>query len=443
MRITRAPKTISLLLAVWLVLISLTTHPLAAQQAQSQTEAGGGEESDPVYPEKVRSRAAWEYIVNLPGYILYLPFWLVYSAVMPVIGLADTSNFLPRIKDFLVSDDGKRMAFPMYESQYGLGVVYSQRDLFTPLCELQISGMMGLWWRRYFSVEVRRFALGGPVHAGIGGHYMLWTDAPFFGIGNDTRVSERTNFAHRQPSLWASVGLDLGKRLSGDFAFRFERNAISAGRNPNFESTTDWPHDRGEMLPGLEGRAEYLALDLKLEHFSLIQRERSAGGWSLRGGASLYDQLNGDSYNFYKGYLDVTRYIHLFYGRTLSLRAAFEVSRPYKDGEVPFYYLSRLGRRETIRGYTRDRYHDRDSALYSVEYRYPLIKRPSGSPSMNAILFVDWGKVSPDLFKDPFFKGFHTSYGGGFRIFDQKNLNLSFLVAKSRDGYRVYLLFNQ
>ncbi len=443
MRIIKATKTVSLLLAVWLVLITFTAHPVAAQQAPTQKDAGSGEDSEPVYPEKVRSRAAWEYVVNLPGYILYLPFWLVYSAVMPVIGWVDNSNFMPRIKDFLVSDDGRRMAFPTYESQYGLGLVYSQKGLFTPRCELNITGTMGLWWRRYLSVEVRRLALGGPLHAGIGGQYLLWTDAAFYGVGNDSQKSDRTNFAHRQPSLWASVGLDLGKRLSGDFSVRFERNAVSEGRNANFDSTTDWPQDRGETLPGLEGRAEYLALSLNLEHFSLILRERAAGGWALRGGASLYNQLNGDAYSFYKGYLDVKRYVHLFYGRTLAFRAAIEITRPYKDGEVPFYYLSRLGRRRTIRGYSRGRFYDRDSALFTVEYLYPLIKRPDGKPNMNAILFVDWGKVSSNLFKDTLLEGFHTSFGGGFRIFDRRNLDLSFLVAKSRDGYRFYLLLNQ
>ncbi len=443
MWIMKPTKTLSLLLSVWLVLIAFTGRPLTAQQAQARNDAGGGEDSDPVYPDKVRSRAAWEYVVNLPGYILYLPFWLVYSAVLPVIGWVDRSDFVPRLKDLLVSEDGKRMAFPVYESQYGLGLVYSQYGLFTPLSELEITGMMGLWWKRYLAVEVRRMALGGPFHAGIGARYMLWTDAAFFGIGNDSQEDDRTNFAHRQPSLWASVGLNLGKRLSGDFVFRFERNAVSEGRNPRFPSATDWPEDKGEALPGLDGRAEYLALDLKLEHLSLFHRERSAGGWALHGGASLYNQLNGDAYNFYKGYLDVTRYVHLFYGRTLAFRFAYEITRPFKDGAVPLYYLSRLGRRETVRGYTRGRFRDRDSALYSVEYMYPLIKRPEGRLNMNGILFVDWGKVSPDLFKDPFFKGYHTSFGGGLRIFDRKNLDLSLLLARSKDGYRVYFILNQ
>ena len=182
---------------------------------------------------------------------------------------------------------------------------------------------------------------------------------------------------------------------------------------------------------------------LELEHFSLIQRENGAGGWDISAGAAVYNQMNGDMFNFYKGSLDVKRNIHLFYGRMLTFRFATEITRPFKDGEIPFYYLSRLGQRQTIRGFFRGRFHDRDYALFSAEYRYPLIKRPSNLPSMEAMLFVDLGKVSPDIFKEGLFSNYHTAIGGGLRIFNRTNLDLQFILAKSSDGFRVYFVLNQ
>jgi hypothetical protein len=62
---------------------------------------------------------------------------------------------------------------------------------------------------------------------------------------------------------------------------------------------------------------------------------------------------------------------------------------------------------------------------------------------MEAMLFVDLGKVSPDLFKESLFRNTHTSFGGGFRIFNRTNLDLHIILAKSSDGFRFYLVLNQ
>lgn len=434
-------KFIQTTIAIALVLSLLFPQSLATQQIKS--EESETETTEPVYHEKVRSRATWEYIVNMPGYILYFPFWLMYSAVTPVLGWVDRSNIVPRINDFLTSDDGNRKAFPIYETQYGLGFTYSHKNLFNPGCELDMTGMMGLWWRRYFSAEMTSLRLGGPFIAGAGVHYLLWTDAAFFGIGNDSLKEDRSNFAHRQPAVWGSLGMDWGPQFKSMLAFRFEKNSISEGRNANYPSSTIWPDQSGQVLPALESQADFFTIDLDLEHFSLIQRENGAGGWEIKANAAIYNQMNGDAFNFTKGSLDVKRNIHLFYGRLLSLRFATEITRPFKEGEIPFYYLSRLGQRQTIRGYFRGRFQDRDSALFSAEYRYPLIKRPSNLPSMEAMLFVDLGKVSPDLFKESLFRNTHTSFGGGFRIYNRTNLDLHIILAKSSDGFRFYLVLNQ
>ncbi len=434
-------KLLQIIVAALLVLALLFPQNLAAQQTQAQESET--ETVEPVYPEKVRSRSTWEYIVNIPGYILYFPFWIIYTAVSPVLGWVDRSNIIPRINDLLTSDDGYREAFPIYETQYGLGFMYSHKNLFNPGCELDLTGMMGLWWRRYFSAELTRYRLGSPFVAGAGVRYLLWTDAAFFGIGNDSRKEDRSNFAHRQPSVWGSLGLDWGRKLTSRLAFRFETNSVSDGRNSRYPTSADWTNRSGQALPALESKVDFFTIDLNLAHFSLIEQENSAGGWEIHAGAAMFNQMNGDAFNFTKGTLEVKRNIHLFYGRMLALRLATEITRPLKEGEIPFYYLSRLGRRQNLRGYFRGRFQDRDSALFSAEYRYPLIKRPSPLPSFEAMLFLDLGKVSPNLFKESLFRNYHTSFGGGLRIYNRTNLDLQFILARSRDGFRLYLVLNQ
>lgn len=425
-----------------LVLLMLFPSSVWAQQEQTQSEQDNSS-PQPVYATKVRSRATWEYIVNIPGYILYVPFWLVYTAVTPIIGWVDKSNVIPRVNDLLISDDGTRRLYPNYETQYGFGLTYLQDGVFRSSGQIKAEALMGLWWRRYFSLNIRDFRLKGPVTSGLGASYQLWTDAAFYGIGNDSRIEDRSNFAHKQASVWGSVALDFGDTLTSGLTMRLERNSILPGRNTNYPSSTEWPLLHGDQLPAQDGRADYLAVEFNLTHDSLFDRENSAGGWDINLGAVIYNQLNGDDYSFTKASLDVKKYIHLFYGRMLSFRLAGEVTRPTQGGEIPFYYLSRLGRRRTIRGFFRGRFRDRDYLLFSTEYHYPLIKRPVGKPNLGAILFVDGGKVTPDLFGTGLFRDYHITFGGGFRVFDRSDFDLHILVAKSEEGFRFYLVLNQ
>ena len=61
-----------------------------------------------------------------------------------------------------------------------------------------------------------------------------------------------------------------------------------------------------------------------------------------------------------------------------------------EDGDIPFTQLARLGGPEQLRGYRLDRYRDRESALVSAEYRYPIHHVVAGA------LFVDAGHVAHD-----------------------------------------------
>lgn len=440
------------LIAAFLMLAILIPLPLLARTDQAISSSKGSQEkSEPdttqerqkPYPKKVPPRAAWEYLVNIPGYILYFPFWLIYTAATPIIGWVETNNVMPRVKDFLESDDGRRVAYPTGETQYGIGVIYKHRDLFKPGCLLTATGMVGFNWRRMLQFEVERYRIGGPFSLGLGAQYIMLTDANFYGIGNDSLKQDRHQFAHRQPAAWLGGGLDLGAKLTMLATLRVEANSISAGRGSRYESITVLPPEYLQQLPGLYDKTDFFISKFELRHDSLNRLSQRPGGWLIFLNASLYNQLNGDGYNFYKAQLDITHFQHLFYSRSFVVRAAAEITRPFKDGEVPFYYWSKLGARRTIRGYSRGRFRDRDSILFSIEYRYPLLKRPGHIPSLQAALFMDSGKVSPDLFAEPFWKHYHTSFGGGFRIFNQKGLNLQILIARSRDGWRFYLVLNE
>ena len=156
----------------------------------------------------------------------------------------------------------------------------------------------------------------------------------------------------------------------------------------------------------------------------------------------MYRQFGGNTYDFLKAGFDITRFVHLFFDRVLVLRTAAEVSRPASGGSIPFYYLSEIGDRRSIRGFHRGRFRDRDKLLFTLEYRWPLIKRPPGMLNLDAMLFADWGKVSPDVFRESLVRGYHRGIGAGFRIFAESDVHVQLFFGRSGDGYRFYLVIN-
>jgi outer membrane translocation and assembly module TamA len=96
-----------------------------------------------------------------------------------------------------------------------------------------------------------------------------------------------------------------------------------------------------------------------------------------------------------------------------------------------------LGRRETIRGFTRGRFRDNDMLLASLEYRYPIWHY------FDAVLFVDAGQVSPDIAETFALDRFEFGFGGGIRVRTNRGLILKLEIGFSRDRTRFYGVLNE
>ena len=187
-----------------------------------------------------------------------------------------------------------------------------------------------------------------------------------------------------------------------------------------------------------------LRLQVQIEHDSRNHLGSPSAGWQATFQGGVFTESGGNEHGFGQVSADVTRYIHLFYGRTLVLRGACQVLEPFGDRHIPFYYLSELGRRESIRGFVRGRFRDEDMVLGSLEYRFPILKRPREMwelPNVDALLFVDAGRVSQNVFSDNF-DDMHVGIGGGLAVFTSKGRFIQFQIGKSKDGYRLYFVLN-
>ena len=119
------------------------------------------------------------------------------------------------------------------------------------------------------------------------------------------------------------------------------------------------------------------------------------------------------------------------------MRIATELTEPFSDKQIPFYYLSELGRHETIRGFGRGRFRANDMILASLEYRYPIWRR------IDATFFVDTGKVSNNLADEFNTDNLEVTFGAGLRLFNRNGLILKTEFGRSDDGVRYYFSLNQ
>lgn len=437
------------LLATSLVLICLlfiNFQPLLGQNShEEQEEKKEEKEKTPQekteYPKKLKSKKTWEYIVNFPGRILFLPFWLLDQAMKPVLSLV---GIAPQVKSklakFLISADGRRGVLPTYQPRTGAGLKFFLKDFPNPDSRLTLSSRFWLRWRQDYSLRLQRLSLGGPIVSDIWICYRYFPDEDFFGIGNDSKLEERKNFSIRQFIAQASFGLDIKQKTNLSAILGFDKNSISGGMNPDIESIMDLPTHEKDFIPGLYDHPAFLSLHFQLLHDSKDRKANPSKGWETNAKGGLYWDVNNNTYAFWKISADVTKYVHLFYDRTLVFRVAAEITEPVGSKKIPFYYLSELGRTETIRGFNRGRFRDRHMVLCSMEYRFPLMKRDNFQLGLDACYFIDVGQVSQNMFQEFSMKDFHVGFGGGFRLFSYNGHILQVLVSKSRERFRLYVM---
>jgi outer membrane protein assembly factor BamA len=396
------------------------------------------DESD--FHAKLKGEKTWETIINIPGRILFIPFWLLDQTLKPFLSLVGVApQVTSKLARMLVSADGKRGLLPSTSDRTGLGIKFFQKDLVHPGSSLDLTARVGMEWRQLYRLRLRDFHLGGPLVTDFYAHYLYLPTERFFGIGNDSRQANESNFAHRQIMASAFFGSRLSQSTKLGFVFGLARNSISEGQDSDDISTTDLPPDARKEIPGLDEKINFYLLQFSLQHDSRNRLGNPSAGWKINLKGGFFREIKQAEYGFWKASADFQRYQHLFYDRVLVLRIAADITESKGGLEIPFYYLSELGRRETIRGFRRGRFRDEDMIMGSLEYRYPVMARDNFQLGVDAFLFLDAGQVAPDIFSQFSMKEFHVGFGGGLRIFSKNGRILHVFVGKSSDGFRFYI----
>jgi hypothetical protein len=405
-----------------------------SSNATLTNQATQSPDSSALFPQKKSAKSTWEKIVSFPGQVLYLPVGLVFALPAEIASLAFQGKFLAQVTDFLVADDSSRGVYPVYDARRGGGVKYFQRGLIFPNSYISLTASGGPLRRQHYAFKYRQF-FSRTSKLELIASYTNLPNEFFYGIGNGSFNRDKTNYAHEFSNVSADFAIGFNEKIWLDLSTGVDFNNIFDGRGSK-EPLVRERHDT-RQIPGFENKIEFWKLLANLSVDNRNHPGSPTAGWQASFGGGIFREIGDEKYDHYRLNFDITKYLHLFYRRTLVLRVASRITRPFSGREVPFLYMSHLGKEESIRGFQRGRFRDRDMVLGSVEYRWPVFR------IIDALLFFDFGKVSNNVLGNSLTTNLQSAYGFGFRLWGQNGMLARFQLGKSDDGIRLYFKLNE
>ena len=264
-----------------------------------------------------------------------------------------------------------------------------------------------------------------------------WRDFPqedFFGIGPDSRVETRTNYAFEstdingrialKPLSWLRIGSEIGLIAP----------TIEPGTDPRMPSTELMFTDL--QAPGLLEQPTFLYKNMfvEVDYRDQPGNARSGGLWRARYGA--WNDRNMNRFDFGRFDAEAAHFIPIFdKKRVFALRAVISYVNNDPGSRVPFYFLPYVGGSESVRSYREFRFRDENAVFFNLEYRWEAFS------GMDMALFFDAGEVRED-WQDIDLQELRTGYGIGFRFNTFRSVFMRLDIgAGGGEGTRIFFKF--
>jgi hypothetical protein len=320
-----------------------------------------------------------------------------------------------------------------------------------PKMVFNVSGAISLrkYWIAEASLALPRLA-SGHMFAEVYGRKRDFPQEDFFGLGAESNVDDRSNFALRDTAIRGTLGVRPAQWLAVGGRVEHLSPDIGSGTDKRFPSTEDL--FVSSTIPGFDIQPDFLRYEgfIDLDYRDTIPGLRASSDridWPLvgnprKGGRymlsfSRYDDRDLDRFTFDQVKFDAQQYLPLLKGhRILALRAQVTLTDADAAHEVPFYMMPSLGGAYSLRGFRSFRFRDENALLLQAEYRYHI------NTFLMGALFYDAGKVARDR-GDIDLEDLESDYGLGFRIGSSAGVVLRLDVAfGSGEGTRYLLRFN-
>jgi hypothetical protein len=211
----------------------------------------------------------------------------------------------------------------------------------------------------------------------------------FFGLGPDSQVAERSDFALRDSFGGVTAGLEYGLFRAG-VGVGYLEAATGPGTDGSMPSSTEI--FAPDEMPGVADRGTFVVVEPFVEFATMDRAIDDRSGLAYRISFSHYRDRELDRYSFASWQADLRHFLTFTKDtRVLALRAWVTSASPDSGNEVPFYLQPTLGGARTLRGYRTFRFRDRSALLLQAEYRWRINDFVSGA------LFYDTGAVARTL----------------------------------------------
>jgi hypothetical protein len=252
----------------------------------------------------------------------------------------------------------------------------------------------------------------------------------YFGLGPDTAESAESSYTTRRGYVTARRGLNIAPSLNLGALFGIERDLVEAIGVPGLPLTRDVFAD----APGIGGAS------LLWQGASIRYDDRVGGDYAERGvrmelSAAIVEGLDG-SPNFFRGSFQASGIVREL--DWLSGAARFAWSG-VSSVAAPFYQQSRLGGSLMLRGFTLDRFTDRQAWTAELEQRIRLLQTHIYG------VVADW-RIDPFVAVGQVFGPFDEALsrpklavGLGLRAFVRSNVLGRIDLAAGGEGLKVYV----
>jgi outer membrane protein assembly factor BamA len=274
---------------------------------------------------------------------------------------------------------------------------------------------------------------GAPLDLRVRSQYYEFPQEDFFGLGPGSRKQDRTDYLFGGTDTGADLQWTPSRfvDLGGGIAYLTTR--VGSGTDVRFPSTEE-VFD-ATTLPGFREHPDFLRTSAGIAFdWRDNPLHAHAGG---RYGVHVADFRDRDlnAFDFRRVQVDLQQYVPLPNRyRILALRAAAVLTDADTGQQVPFFYQPTLGGRQALRGFREFRFRDRNSLLFTAEYRWEAWWALDGA------LFVDAGTVAARR-RELTLRDLDTSYGIGFRVHSNRAFVARLDLAFSREGFIPLLRF--